>query len=318
MLTRNKRKFFPVACLSLLLCLFSLQSNGQEHIPLEVSQNKSVHLLFPAKVKYCDAGNKEVKFTVTDNIIKLIAAKPGFPETNLTVITEDDHLYSFLVLYNKDPRRLSLQPSTQSAKKLGIQAPANVTASTAGTAVSAPAAAAPVVSAKPAPAAAPVAQTSSQAAPVAPAAGTDEAAYFQACQRIAPVWTYDQFVEKRQDVALQLRNIYISGNHLYFTLYAENTTDKDMLIDFVNFQQGDRQGIQQRIYREELKKPVYVYNKQDRVKASGRQHMVFVFEKFTIDPGKKLLIELGEKDGQRFFSLLVTAEHINNAVNLKL
>src|SRR5690606_3059986 len=102
---------------------------GQELIPLEVSQQKAVHLVFASNVKYCDTGSENVVSSVTDNIVKLTASKAGFPETNLTVITEGNILYSFLLLYNKDPRKLNLIVEQSSGKAISAEAPANATAS---------------------------------------------------------------------------------------------------------------------------------------------------------------------------------------------
>lgn len=284
-------------CAMVMLCFLSLQLAGQELIPLEVAKQKAVHLIFSQKVKYCASGSQEVSHTITGNILKLKALKAPFAETNLTVITEDDRLYSFLLLYNENPRRLNLQPAPESGKLLH-----------------APAQPAPAV---PGPAAVHTATTASASPTLAAVPATAPAeAYANTCQQILGHWQFEHFIESEGTIYLQLRNIYQDEKYLYFTLCAQNAGDKDLMIDFVNFQQGDAQGILRDVYREGLKKPFYVFNKNEIIKAKGQHHMVYVFEKFSIEAGKKLLIDLGEKNGSRFLSLGIPAKYINEARQL--
>jgi type IV secretory pathway VirB9-like protein len=58
-------------------------------------------------VSYVDLGNGGIladKAQGAENIIQVKAAQPCFPETNLTVVTTDGRLYSFLVTYEVSPR----------------------------------------------------------------------------------------------------------------------------------------------------------------------------------------------------------------------
>ena len=88
-----------------LLCLCAGRS-GQAQIPqseitprqVEVSFNKTTHLIFPAPVQYVDLGSTDI-----------IADKAFQAETNLTVITADGRFYAFDVRYADDPRQLSIR-----------------------------------------------------------------------------------------------------------------------------------------------------------------------------------------------------------------
>lgn len=295
----------PLWLLVLCLCLPFQQAMAQDLEPLEVSQTKAVHLIFPSKVTYCDAGNKDVKFTVTNNIVKLIAAKAGFAETNLTIITEDSFLYSYLLLFSKNPRRLTLQPQPRSGQKIG----------TAGAAKAGPTAAAGVVeAAQPQSATATTAGSGGASTiPDAPPGAVVQGDHARFSEKIVRAWTHTNHHDTQQQLQLQLRNIYQRGDFLYFTLMLENKGSKDVLINFVNFQQAQRQGVLQRLYREALKKPLHIYNKQDKVPANGQMLMVYAFDKFSIEKGKMLLIEVGEKEGDRFLSIPLNAELINEA-----
>lgn len=73
---------------------------------IPVCNSKNVHLLFPGTVKYMDTGNEQsIILEKTDalNVIKFKANSDSIPETNLSVITEDDKFYSFILKYTDNP-----------------------------------------------------------------------------------------------------------------------------------------------------------------------------------------------------------------------
>ena len=103
-----------------LLCLCAGRS-GQAQIPqseitprqVEVSFNKTTHLIFPAPVQYVDLGSTDIiadKAAGAANVVRLNAAVRDFQaETNLTVITADGRFYAFDVRYADDPGQLSIR-----------------------------------------------------------------------------------------------------------------------------------------------------------------------------------------------------------------
>ncbi len=103
-----------------LLCLCAGRS-GQAQIPqseitprqVEVSFNKTTHLIFPAPVQYVDLGSTDIiadKAAGAANVVRLKAAVRDFQaETNLTVITADGCFYAFDVRYADNPGQLSIR-----------------------------------------------------------------------------------------------------------------------------------------------------------------------------------------------------------------
>lgn len=95
--------------------------SGQAQIPqseitprqVEVSFNKTTHLIFPAPVQYVDLGSTDIiadKAAGAANVVRLKAAVRDFQaETNLTVITADGRFYAFDVRYADDPGQLSIR-----------------------------------------------------------------------------------------------------------------------------------------------------------------------------------------------------------------
>lgn len=66
---------------------------------LEVTFSKTVHLIFPAAIRYVDLGSADIiagKADGSENVLRVKAALCDFSrETNLAVITEDGSYYTF-------------------------------------------------------------------------------------------------------------------------------------------------------------------------------------------------------------------------------
>ena len=89
-----------------LLILFCSTVLTAQTDSVSIGTNKVTSLVFPLMIKSVDRGSKDVlvqKVRGVENILEVKAAKENFAETNITVITADGHLYSFLVHYASDP-----------------------------------------------------------------------------------------------------------------------------------------------------------------------------------------------------------------------
>lgn len=87
---------------------------------LTITCEKTTHLVFPYAITTVDRGSQAVlaqKAKGTGNVLQVKAGSRGFPETNLTVITADGKLYSFLVNYADHPEVLNLKFEGKQEKK---------------------------------------------------------------------------------------------------------------------------------------------------------------------------------------------------------
>ncbi len=78
---------------------------------LAVTFSKTTSLVFPYAIKSVDRGSRDIvvqKAIGVENILQVKAAKQGFAETNLTVVTADGSLYAYVVSYSDSPASLSL------------------------------------------------------------------------------------------------------------------------------------------------------------------------------------------------------------------
>src|SRR6266498_834118 len=102
----------------MILTLFTTNSFAQfkrtsfiQSYRLNITCNKTTNLIFPYSIVNVDRGSKYVlvqKVTGAENILQVKADKPNFSETNLSVITADGNLYSFIVDYLNEPWQLNI------------------------------------------------------------------------------------------------------------------------------------------------------------------------------------------------------------------
>ena len=79
---------------------------------IEVTFQKTVHILFPSEVRYVDLGSFDIIADKAQGgkLVRIKAAVKGFEgETNFSVITADGCFYSFNVVYKDEPAQLSIE-----------------------------------------------------------------------------------------------------------------------------------------------------------------------------------------------------------------
>lgn len=104
------KKLVCSAVLLLLSATFAVCQNTQlfvsEALPVQITCNKTVNLVFGYPVKSVDKGSASLlaqRARGVQNVLQLKAASRRFEQTNLTVITADGSLHTFLIDYHDDP-----------------------------------------------------------------------------------------------------------------------------------------------------------------------------------------------------------------------
>lgn len=85
-------------------CLLFVSALAQSSLCL--ATDKTTSLVFPFSIRHVDRGTKDLlvqQVKETDNILLIKAASKNFPETNLSVVTADGSIYSFVVCYDSKP-----------------------------------------------------------------------------------------------------------------------------------------------------------------------------------------------------------------------
>ena len=100
---------------SLLLCC---QCFAQNTI-IQIMENQTTHLVFPSDIIYTDIGdNQNFIIDYTNNILRVKGVKTQ-KQTNLTVLTKDQHFYSFFVMYLENPQLNYFITTKMAIKVLG-------------------------------------------------------------------------------------------------------------------------------------------------------------------------------------------------------
>ena len=78
---------------------------------LTIAYSKTTNIVFPFAIKSVDRGSQDIlvqKAKGLENILQIKAAQKGFFQTNLTVVTADGKLYSFVLNYGENSPQLNL------------------------------------------------------------------------------------------------------------------------------------------------------------------------------------------------------------------
>jgi len=73
---------------------------------LRISKDKTTSLIFPFAIRHVDRGTKDIlvqPVKESDNILLVKAASENFAETNLSVVTDDGSVYTFIVNFDNKP-----------------------------------------------------------------------------------------------------------------------------------------------------------------------------------------------------------------------
>jgi conjugative transposon TraN protein len=98
------------------------QTKSIESYHIAIAFSKTTNIVFPYSIVSVDIGSRDVlaqKAKGVENILQIKAAKDSFPQTNISIITADGKLTSFLVDYAEQPAVLNLS-LTRVAKQNAI------------------------------------------------------------------------------------------------------------------------------------------------------------------------------------------------------
>lgn len=260
------------------LTLFA-QNNHTQVIPednvissycLDVTYDKTVHLIFPSGIAYIDLGSSNIiagKAEGAENVVRVKAAVKDFSEeTNFSVITDEGSFYSFIVNYSENPGKLNIEMKDfLHPEKLGNQPENSMEVHLFELGDESP-------------------QTVQMAM---------EKIYKTNRKRIKHVDS-NQF-----GIEFSLRGIFCHNGLLFFHTEIKNTSDIPFDVDFLVFKIVDKKVVKRTAIQETIIEPVRAYNCLTSVKGKESESTVFAFQKFTIPDKKQLVVELFEKNGGR-------------------
>lgn len=119
-----------------------------------------------------------------------------------------------------------------------------------------------------------------------------------------------RYFSKIGDVFIWLKGVYYDREELYFLFNVENKEPIDLDINFLKSFIGTNYKQSSSNQKSEFE-PIYRYAQPTRVEGNTSTTFFLVFEKFTLDKNKHLVLELDELNGNRNISLDIEHQLIN-------
>ncbi|GHT60333.1 conjugative transposon protein TraN [Bacteroidia bacterium] len=237
---------------------------------LEVTFNKTVHVIFPSAIRYVDLGSADLmaaKADGTENVLRVKAALRDFSrESNLAVITEDGAYYAFNVKYADEPVKLSVEMSDFLHDGEAVNRPNNALQV--------------------------YMQELGQESPLLVRL-IMQSIYKNNDREIKHIGC------KRFGIQHTLKGIYTHNGLLYFHLQLKNSSNVPFNVDFITFKIVDKQVAKRTAIQEQVMWPLRAYNNLMLINGQHIERMVFAMPKFTIPDDKMLVVELNEQNGGR-------------------
>lgn len=243
---------------------------------LEVTFDKTCHVIFPAAIAYVDLGSANIiagKADGAENVIRVKAAKRGFKgETNMSVITEDGAYYSFNVKYAREPRILNVEmtdfihdgeavnrPNNSMniyLKELGSESPVLVRL-------------------------------------------VMKSIWKENKRRVKHIGS------KSFGIQFLLKGIYTHNGLLYFHTEIKNSSNVPFDVDYITWKIVDKKVAKRTAIQEQVIQPLRTQNFVLNVAGNSNERTVWTMDKFTIPDDKCLVVELAEKNGGRHQSFTI-------------
>jgi len=276
------KNYFKIFWATALLITFSLTSSAQENqtenldfgkiepYNMQVTYDKTSHLIFPFAIRYVDLGSEYLiasKAEDAENVLRVKAAVKAFEEeTNFSVITDDGRFYSFNVQYSSVPQSLSYDLVTMQKsidKVMGNDVLFEELGKT----------------------------------PPSLAVLILETIY-KNNKRIVK-----HIASERFGIQFSLKGIYIHNGLYYFHTQLENRTNVPFGIDFMSFKVVDKKTARRTAAQQIKLVPLRMSKPLTEIPEKSAEQNVFLLDQFTIADDKLLLIEIFEKNGGRHQTL---------------
>ena len=243
---------------------------------LEVTFDKTCHVIFPAAIAYVDLGSANIiagKADGAENVIRVKAAKRGFKgETNMSIITEDGAYYSFNVKYAREPRILNVEmtdfihdgeavnrPNNSMniyLKELGSESPVLVRL-------------------------------------------VMKSIWKENKRRVKHIGS------KSFGIQFLLKGIYTHNGLLYFHTEIKNSSNVPFDVDYITWKIVDKKVAKRTAIQEQVIQPLRTQNFVLNVAGNSNERTVWTMDKFTLPDDKCLVVELAEKNGGRHQSFII-------------
>jgi len=243
---------------------------------LEVTFSKTVHIIFPAAIRYVDLGSADLlaaKADGAENVLRVKAALRDFSqESNLAVITEDGAYYTFNVKYADEPVKISVEMTDFIHDGEAVNRPNNAMEI------------------------------------YMRELGSESPLLVKLIMK--SIWKNDNreikhIGSKRFGIQYTLKGIYTHNGLLYFHMQLKNSSNVPFDVDYITFKIVDKKVAKRTAIQEQVITPLRAHNNLTIIGGKKTERCVFTLPKFTIPDDKQLVVELNEKEGGRYQRFIV-------------
>jgi conjugative transposon TraN protein len=272
--------------LTLFVFLFGIVSHSFcqttiESFPISICCNKTTNIIFSYSIKSVDRGSRDIlaqKANGAENILQVKAARENFQSTNLSVITSDGKLFSFVIKYEANPTALNIsfaKDSNDEIKQLNNDR-VQLTAEKINDFI------------------------------------LDRNALIILKQKH---FLHRQTFS--DGMKLIIHGIYIKDNALWFAFEAENFSFLDYHPDYLHCFIADNKKAARNAIQETELLLLYPETFLETVPGKKKKQFVLAFSPFTFSKDKKMIVEMSEKNGGRMLMLRLSHKTILKARSIK-
>lgn len=251
---------------------------------IEVTYDKTVHIIFPSAIRYVDLGSQNLiagKADGAENVLRVKATVRDFrTETNISVITESGSFYTFNVKYADEPLLLNIEMKDFIHDGSEVNRPNNaldVYLRDLGC------------------------ESPKLVHLIMRSIHKDDRRHIK------------HIGSKAFGIQYLVRGLYTHNGLLYLHTQIRNTSNVPFDVDFITFKIVDKKVAKRTAIQEQVILPLRAYNYATCVPGSKDERTVFAFDKFTIPADKQLVVELHEKSGGRHQQFVVNSGDIVRA-----
>jgi conjugative transposon TraN protein len=243
---------------------------------LEITFSKTVHIIFPAAIRYVDLGSADLlaaKADGAENVLRVKAALRDFStESNLAVITEDGAYYTFNVKYADEPVKLSIEMTDFIHDGEAVNRPNNAMEIY-------------------------MRELGSESPLLVKL--IMKSIYKNNDREIKHIGS------KRFGIQYTLKGVYTHNGLLYFHMQLKNSSNVPFDVDYITFKIVDKKVTKRTAIQEQVIMPLRARNNLTTIGGKKTERCVFTLPKFTIPDDKMLVIIINEKEGGRHQSFMV-------------
>lgn len=251
---------------------------------IEVTYDKTVHVIFPSAVRYVDLGSPNLiagKADGAENVIRVKATIKNFrTETNFSVITESGSFYTFNVKYADEPLLLNIEMKDFIHDGNAVNRPNNALDI--------------------------YLQDLGNESPKLVHL-IMKSIHRNNNREVKHIGS------KSFGIQYLLRGLYTHNGLLYFHTQIKNSSNVPFDVDFITFKIVDKKVAKRTAIQEQIVFPLRAYNYAVRVAGNKDERTVFTMDKFTIPDDKQLVVELHEKSGGRHQAFVIENSDIVRA-----